>query len=116
MFDRIFKAGAHLRNFSTDEKNNFSETRKYFPWFCSTLLVLLNPGQAHHHQVPREISSPCGFGRYLSNQYFQHTEIQSQACTHLTKSRKRFGFKSGGLLIFGMQEEIQTLRKSTEQI
>ena len=25
-------------------------------------------------------------------------------------------FKSGGLLIFGMQEEIQTLRKSTEQI
>ena len=25
------KAGVHFRNFSMDRKNNFSETRKYFP-------------------------------------------------------------------------------------
>ena len=25
------KAGVHFRNFSTDTKNNFSETGKYFP-------------------------------------------------------------------------------------
>ena len=34
---------------------------------------------------PREISSPCGLGRYRSNQYFRHTEAQPHACTSPTK-------------------------------
>ena len=74
-------------------------------WLCSTLLVPLE-----------KIVPAWGFGWYPSNQYFRHTEIQSHACTKLTKAIWIMMFKLGGLLIFGIQEEIQTLKKSTEQI
>ena len=56
---------------------------------CSTLLVPLE-----------KLVPPCGFGRYPSNQYFQHTEIQSHACTNLTNSTKAIWiimFKLSGL-------------------
>ena len=38
--------------------------------------------------------SPCGFGQYTANQYFRHTEVQSQTCTKLTKAIWIIMFKS----------------------
>ena len=65
------------------EKNNGGSKRVH----CSTLLVLLE-----------KFVPPCGFGRYPSNQYFQHTEIQSHACTNLTKAIWIM-FKLGKLIV-----------------
>ena len=74
---------------------------------CSTLLVPLE-----------KLVPPCDFGQYPLKQYLRYTEIQSHACTNLMNPTKAIWiimFKLGELLIFGMQEEIQTSRKSTDK-
>ena len=45
--------------------------------------------------TPEKLVPRCGFGRYPSNQYFRHTEVQPHACsTNLTKAIWIIMFKS----------------------
>ena len=100
-------------NFRFLVKNNFNACVVVFFFIkyvlCSTLLVPIKK------LVPPVVSSDILQTNIFGTRRFSFTHLQN--LTNFTKVIWIIIiFKLGGLLIYAMQEEIQTLRKLTEQI